>query len=81
MSRNSLKSVMRLIDVANNELPIEQEFLQDLKNSIEKYNNQPYKPSQTIKPSSMNCCRNIVYQVIGVSPESNNSTYNLARYL
>lgn len=78
MARNSLKNVMRLIDVANNELPIEQEFLQDLKASIEKLNNTPYKPSQTIKPSSFNCIRQAYYQVIGAEPQENKNTYNLA---
>ena len=35
MARNSLKSVMRLIDVAKDELPIEKSFLTDLERSIE----------------------------------------------
>ena len=78
MSRSSLKSVMKLIDIANNELSIEEQFLQDLKTSIEKANNQPYKPSQTIKPSSFNCVRNAYYQLIGAEPEQSNATYNLA---
>lgn len=78
MSRSSLKNVAKLISIANNEVSIEEQFLTDLKASIEKANNEPYKPSQTIKPSSMNCCRNIVYQLIGTEPEQSNSTYNLA---
>ena len=78
MSRNSLKSVMRLIEVANEDIPIEKQFLLDLQNSIEKSNNEPYKPSQTIKPSSFNCIRNAYYQLIGAEPEQPNNTYNLA---
>lgn len=78
MSRNSLKNVAKLIDIANNEVSIEKQFLTDLKNSIEKANNEPYKPSQTIKPSSFNCVRNAYYQLIGVEPEQSKATYNLA---
>lgn len=77
MSRSSLKSVMRLIDAANEEIPIEQQFLTDLQNSIEKANSEPYKPSQTIKPSSFNCIRNTYFQLIGEEPISNNPTYQL----
>ena len=78
MARNSLKSVCKLIDVANNQVSIEEQFLQDLKTSIEKSNNEPYKPSQTIKPSSFNCIRNAYYQLIGAEPEISQATYNLA---
>jgi CRISPR/Cas system-associated exonuclease Cas4 (RecB family) len=78
MPRNSLKNVARLVNAVNEELPIEQQFLQDLKTSIEKANNEPYKPSQTIKPSSFNCIRNAYYQLIGVEPEEAKNTYNLA---
>lgn len=78
MSRNSLKNVAKLIDIANNEVSIEEQFVTDLKNSIEKYNNQPYKPSQTIKPSSFNCIRNAYYQLVGAEPEQSKATYNLA---
>lgn len=78
MSRNSLKSVMRLIDVANNELSIEQQFLNDLKASIEKSaTGDARKPSQTYKPSSMNCERQMVYQVLGVEPQEYRTTYQL----
>ena len=78
MSRKSLKNVMRLIEVANEDISIEKQFLLDLQNSIEKSNNEPYKPSQTIKPSSFNCIRNAYYQLIGAEPEQSNSTYNSA---
>jgi hypothetical protein len=76
MSRN-IKNIMCLIDVANNELPIEQQFLNDLKASIEK-SVETRKPSQTIKPSSCQCIRNAYFQVIGVEPTNNQTTYNLA---
>ena len=78
MSRSSLKNVMRLIDVANNELSIEQQFLNDLTNSIEKYAEQnSRKPSQTYKPSSMNCTRMMSYQVLGVEPDKGKASYQL----
>lgn len=66
MSRNSLKSVCRLINSVQQEIPIEKQFLGDLKRSIEltdKANSR--KPSQTYKPSSMNCIRNMYYQRTG----------------
>lgn len=79
MSRSSLKNVMRLIDVANNELPIEQQFLNDLTNSIEKgVEMNSGKPSQTYKPSSMNCNRAMVYQVLGVEPDAASASYQFA---
>lgn len=78
MGRSSLKNVMRLIDVANNELPIEQQFLNDLTVSIEKWaESNSHKPSQTYKPSSMNCERQMAYQVLGVEPGSAKTTYQL----
>ena len=69
MARSALKNIAKLIDIANNELSIEDQFLVDLKTSIEKSNNEPHKPSQTIKPSSFNCIRNAYYQLIGAEPE------------
>ena len=78
MTRNSLKNVMRLIDVANNELSIEKQFLQDLIASIEKNAEaNSGKPSKTYKPSSMNCTRQMVYQVLGVEPDPGKTTYQL----
>ena len=78
MSRSSLKNVCRLIKEANEELAIEQQFLADLKRSIEitdKKNSRP--PSQTYKPSSMNCVRNMYYQRIGEKPEESDAGYCL----
>lgn len=74
MARNSLKSVMRLIDATAKNLPPEQQFLADLKKSIEVSDMDGYrKPSQTYKPSSMNCIRSMYYQVSGkeVKPSTN----------
>lgn len=76
MARTSLKNVMRLIDVANNSLQPEQSFLADLKRSIEltEIKNQR-KPSQTYKPSSMQCIRNMYYQVTGQEPDNTHASY------
>ena len=77
MSRSALKNICRLIDTANDEVSIADQFVNDLKVSIEKANSEPCKPSQTIKPSSFNCVRNAYYQLIGAEPEQSKSTYNL----
>ncbi len=76
MARNSLKSVMRLIQSAKEELPVEQEFLSELKRSVElddKKNSR--KPSQSYKPSSMNCLRNMYYQVMGKDTDPGTASY------
>ena len=76
MARGSLKSVMRLLDNVNNQLPEEQQFLFELKKSIElDVKKNARKPSQTYKPSSMNCIRNMYYQVIGVEPDESEPSY------
>jgi len=74
MGRDSLKSVMRLLESTANKLPPEQQFLADLKRSIELTDMEGYrKPSQTYKPSGMNCIRSMYYQVVGkeVKPSTN----------
>lgn len=78
MSRQSLKNVMRLIQEAEVELPPEQSFLADLKRSIElDADRGARKPSQTFKPSSMNCIRASYYQIRGIDPEPASSNYNM----
>ena len=76
MARNSLKSICRLIDQANDKLPPAQSFLTDLKKSIEMSADEDRrKPSQTYKPSSMKCVRNMYYQRAGVEPDEELSSY------
>ncbi len=76
MARNSLKNVIRLIDVANTTLQPEQSFLADLKRSIEiSEDKHTRKPSKTYKPSSMQCIRNMYYQVTGQEPDVSHSSY------
>lgn len=77
MTRQSLKSVCRLIDAAKETLPVEQEFLNDLRRSVELTEEKnSRKPSQTYKPSGMNCIRQSYYQVTGVEPDKGTSNYN-----
>ena len=78
MARNSLKSVCRLIQATQQESPVEVDFLEDLKRSIELSNiKNSRKPSETYKPSSMNCIRGMYYQVTGAEVEESTSSYAL----
>lgn len=76
MPRNSLKNVMRLIEVANVDVPVEQQFLNDLKRSIEVDADKDQRlPSKTYKPSGMNCIRASYYQIVGKEPDKASSNY------
>lgn len=78
MARNSLKNVMRLLEVAKDTLPPEQDFLNDLKRSIELNADKDQRlPSKTYKPSGMNCIRASYYQITGVQPDQANSNYTI----
>ena len=77
MGRSSLKNVIKLIDIANDNLPVDKQFLNDLQVSIEKSNISETIPSKTIKPSSFNCVRNAYFQLIGEKPEPSMNTYQL----
>lgn len=78
MARSSLTNVARLIKSAKQSLPPEQDFLNDLKRSIEmtadKYSRLP---SKTYKPSGMNCIRASYYQITGTQPDEGSSNYTL----
>lgn len=76
MARNSLKNVCRLIESATVSLPPEQDFLNDLKRSIElEANKDSSLPSKTYKPSGMNCIRASYYQITGVKPDKSDANY------
>lgn len=78
MARSSLKNVMRLIDAAKAELPPEQDFLNDLKRSIEITADKDTRlPSRTYKPSGMNCIRASYYQITGAQPDQSSSSFSL----
>lgn len=75
--RDSLKSVMRLIESAKQELPVEESFLHDLTRSIEMTASAGIrKPSQSYKPSSMNCIRNMWYQIVGAEQDEGTVSYS-----
>lgn len=75
--RDSLKSVMRLIESAKKELPVEEDFLHDLTRSIELTAIRGQrKPSQSYKPSSMNCIRNMWYQIVGADQDDGIVSYS-----
>jgi CRISPR/Cas system-associated exonuclease Cas4 (RecB family) len=73
MARN-LKNITRLIERANSVVPIEQQFLDDLKRSIEisdKKNSR--KPSATYSPSGMGCIRAMYYKRAGIDVEGDSN--------
>ena len=79
MARNQvLANILNLVDAAKEELPIEKQFLCDLVASIEKQDElNGRKPSQTYKPSSLHCIRNMYYQVVGATAKSDRATSEL----
>ena len=78
MSRSALKSVLRMLDESTNEGSVEENFLADLKRSIELTDEKNRRlPSQTYKPSGMNCIRSMYYQVIGATPTETSSSYSM----
>ena len=78
MARYSLKNVCRLIETTREALPPEQDFLTDLKRSIELTADKEQRlPSKTYKPSGMNCIRASYYQLTGIQPDPSSSNYTL----
>ena len=76
MARNSLKNVCRLIETVKETLPPEEDFLNDLKRSIEISADKDTRlPSRTYKPSGMNCIRTSYYQLMGIEPDPSSSSY------
>ena len=75
MTRNSLRNVFSLIEQAKESQSVETSFLNDLRRSIELTEEKnARKPSQTYKPSSMNCLRNMWFQVTGTEPDVSNAS-------
>lgn len=78
MARNSLKNVCRLINTVKELAKPEEDFLNDLKRSIEMTEDKKQRlPSKTYKPSGMNCIRASYYQVSGIQPDEGSSNYTL----
>lgn len=61
----SLLNISRLIDESvEKEVSVETSFSEDMKMCIQKLGTRPGKPSNSYKPSSLNCIRNMYYQRI-----------------
>lgn len=74
----ALLNVLNLVDASREELPIEQQFLSDLKASIEKQDEKGLrKPSQSYKPSSLHCIRNMYFQITGAEASGDRATSEL----
>lgn len=74
----ALLNVLNLVDAAKEELPIEQQFLNDLKASIELQDQKSsHKPSKSYKPSSLHCIRNMFYQITGADKASERASSEL----
>jgi hypothetical protein len=77
-TRRRLKNISRLIDIAKDELPIEEAFLDSLKKSIETEEAaNKKKPSLSYKPSGMKCLRSMYYERTGVDPDKRITPYTL----
>ena len=78
MSRQSFKNIFRLLDSVDDDTTPEQSFLSDLKRSIEMTaDSEDRAPSKTYKPSSMQCIRNMYYQVTGHARDPQRSNFAL----
>lgn len=65
MAKSSLKSLLAMVGEAEKTSPIAESFLNCLTQSIERTANiNSYLPSAHYKPSSMNCIRNMYYQLM-----------------
>lgn len=73
------KALLNILNMTSQEeLPVERQFLNDLKSSIERQEvKNARKPSQTYKPSSLHCIRNMYYQVIGAEACGERSSSDL----
>lgn len=74
----SLVNVLNLVDAAKEELPVEKQFLNDLRISIEKQDEKGKRvPSKSYKPSSMHCIRNMYFQVTGAEMQTDRASSSL----
>lgn len=78
MARQILKNIHRLIEDAQKEQPINESFVADLNAAIEKVDAENTRPpSQSYKPSSLGCIRNMYFQLTAVIPDSERRNSNL----
>ena len=77
MARNALKNIIRMVEATQVSMPVESAFLSDLQRSIELDNAKEVRqPSQSYHPSSMNCLRNMWYQITGAEQDPTDTTYS-----
>lgn len=74
--RKSLNNIKKLIDTVKKSLPPEQDFLTELKRSIERDELRGRrKPSNFYKPSGMSCIRNMYYVRTGAKQDETGNSY------
>lgn len=71
MVSKSLKNIHNLIKAASEQIPAHEAFLNDLVATICKCD-EVRPSSQTYKPSSLMCVRNMYYQIMGATPNLEN---------
>ena len=73
------RALINVLNMVNqDEKPVEKQFLDDLRASIEIEDQKgSRKPSQTYKPSSLHCIRNMYYQRVGVEACGDRSSSEL----
>lgn len=76
MAKMNLSRICKLIDIATDDKSVANNFLTDLSYAICKYDeiNKPIAVSKSYKPSSLNCIRNMYYQVIGQPLDNTSQT-------
>lgn len=74
MARRNLKGIFNMLDAINEELPVEQLFVNDLKRSIELTDEKNWvSGSKSYKPSGMNCMRQSYYVITGAETDPGES--------
>lgn len=54
-------------------------FLNDLNYHIKRFEKNTRQPSQTYKPSNMQCIRSMFYQIVGEPSEDNSNSFSIGR--
>ena len=77
MARNALKNILRMVEATQATQPVDSSFLADLQRSIElDAAKESRPPSQAYHPSSMNCIRNMWYQITGTEQDPFDTSYS-----
>lgn len=75
-----LKDIRKLILAAEDKLSIPEMFCNDFENALKMLDKEGKdKPSQSYKPSSLNCIRQMYYQMVGSDLDGNEPSPNLIR--